>query len=309
MNNRVQILVAAGFSSALIKLFLVYNSIGTNDVFYWWGFANYAGERGFLSLYSSINFYNHPPLMGLWVSWLLALSDGDVWVFSALLRSFSILADLGSLALLYLLARHFYGEKRTLLLSLLFAFSPVLLLFSGLHGNSDSIMMFFVTTSLYLALVRNLQFWSGAALAVGIGVKIIPLIMLPAFLFFLFPRKRLFLFCFGFGLGLVFAFWPVAFEFDAFSRNVLGYRGIASSWGFGRFLPDSGNILLTILVAGIIGVSWAMGQLVRSNPDPLYRGRVFLKSIARIFYSFSFLHPHLVPNTLFGSYYQRLFLA
>ena len=65
----------------------------------------------------------------------------------------------------------------------LFAASPILLLISGFHGNSDPIMMFFVLLSLYFMEVRQMPAVSGAVLGLAMGIKIAAIIFAAALLF------------------------------------------------------------------------------------------------------------------------------
>ena len=65
----------------------------------------------------------------------------------------------------------------------LFAASPILLLISGFHGNSDPIMMFFVLLSLYFMEIRQMSALSGAILGLAMGIKIAAIIFAAALLF------------------------------------------------------------------------------------------------------------------------------
>ncbi len=92
-----------------------------------------------------------------------------------------ILADMGSVVLLAKLL-HRFGKNPNY--SLLYALNPLVIL--ELTGNLhfEGIMIFFVLLSVWL-LVQNHWIGSSAALAAGIGVKLLPLIFLPVLIRYL----------------------------------------------------------------------------------------------------------------------------
>ena len=70
------------------------------------------------------------------------------------LRGTSSLADLGTLALLYLAARSGTWPIGAPLLCVI-AGSPVAIFVSGFHGNTDPIMLFFIVASAFMMEVRR----------------------------------------------------------------------------------------------------------------------------------------------------------
>jgi hypothetical protein len=132
------------------KIVLALNTYGTNDVRAWEGFLAKIRASSGLALYHDVEAFNHPPsmiyLLRLW-GWA---ADQTGWPFGFWLRLTSSLADVGSLALVWrILAR---SPELQLRLSglLLVALSPVAIMVSGFHGNTDTIMIFFVLLSIDL---------------------------------------------------------------------------------------------------------------------------------------------------------------
>ena len=65
----------------------------------------------------------------------------------------------------------------------LFAVSPVSLMVSGFHGNTDPVMVMFLVLAAYMCL-RNKPVLSGLFLALSCQIKIVPLLLVPVFFFF-----------------------------------------------------------------------------------------------------------------------------
>jgi uncharacterized membrane protein len=86
-------------------------------------------------------------------------------------------ADVGALVLLWLM---FPGASYRPAL-ILVALSPVSMMVSGFHGNTDPIMMCFVVLSIWLLEKRSAG-WAGAAFGMSLGVKLVPVIFVPALL-------------------------------------------------------------------------------------------------------------------------------
>ena len=180
------------------KATLAFRTMGTNDIVTWKQDLEKLGTEGWEALYRDgvnsvspagksyhhVQVFSHPPFM---------LHVLPVWQglasFTGLPLEFwgadnCSVADLGSLLLLCL-CRARMPELRIRPVALfLFAASPILLLISGFHGNSDPIMMFFVLLSVYFMDVRKQPALSGAILALAMGIKVAALIFAAALLFF-----------------------------------------------------------------------------------------------------------------------------
>jgi uncharacterized membrane protein len=118
----------------------------------------------------------------------------------------------------------------------LFALSPVSLMVSGFHGNTDPVMvMFLVLASLFC--LREKSVWCGLFLALSCQIKIIPLLLLPIFFFFWLARRRAVSFSVPFVLVSLVLWAEPLLKFPAlFFKNVLSYGSFWGIWGITYWL-------------------------------------------------------------------------
>src|SRR5438105_13800388 len=69
----------------------------------------------------------------------------------------------------------------------LFALSPVSLMVSGFHGNTDPVMVLLLVCAVWMCL-RNRPVLAGLFFAFGCQIKFVRLLFLPAFFFSWFPQ-------------------------------------------------------------------------------------------------------------------------
>jgi tetratricopeptide (TPR) repeat protein len=222
---------AAAAISFLCKLLLALHTYGTNDVYAWERFAHWSARFG-SGLYSVDPAFNHPPSMIHVLALLSWLANATGIFFPFWLRLPAILADVGSLWVLWRMFKPRLDEPAVRWGLLLFALSPALILVSGFHGNTDSVVMFFLLLSVWLGGRGDNGWQSGAAFGAAMCVKILPVIVLPV-LFFARPtwrRRAIFL---ASAAGVMLAAWsPYLFRDPAaICRQVLGYSSIYGHWG------------------------------------------------------------------------------
>jgi hypothetical protein len=117
----------------------------------------------------------------------------------------------------------------------LYAWAFVPLLVSAYHGNTDALCASLAFLAAYLFEEHDMQFGSGLALAAATNVKLIPLLLLPAFLVSRLQPRPLRRFGAGFGMGLL-PFVPVFLRHaTSFYRNAIAYQSNADRWGL-RYL-------------------------------------------------------------------------
>lgn len=231
----------------LVKLALAAGTVGTKDMMHWADFlagVRSAGPVGIYGLTFPRSFYNHPPLMGFVLWFLNGLRDiGITDNFS--IRALASLCDVGSAFLLLALLRRHRPLLQATVAAVLLAVSPVLLLVSGFHGNTDPDFVFLTLLGLYLLVDRRLPLYAGAALALAVGVKIVPVVVLPALAVYAWKRGRRPALLFVAGFAVVFAVtWGPALlgQFGPVKAHVLGYNGNGYSlWGImqiGHWLGD-----------------------------------------------------------------------
>ncbi|MBB3064770.1 glycosyltransferase family 39 protein [Limibacillus halophilus] len=280
-----------GVFSVLLKISLIFQTLGTNDVLYWAQFSDFTRNNSIVSIYSDIWYFNHPPLMAVVIWFLGAVSGESLWLFSALLRMMSVIADFGSLWLVWALGSLLLGPIRGVLTAALFALSPVMLLVSGVHGNTDPIFMFLVFLAVYVVVFKRAYFLAGLALGLALNIKIVPLIVLPAFIFCL-PSWRA---RFRFVLGTL---WPLAVGYllpvylagPDLIRNIFVYKGTSGFWGIGWFFPAWREALLPILLIAIVSLSW-LSSFRPGQPSRSESGSTLVKAVNLTFLIFMVLSP------------------
>lgn len=239
----------AGLASVMLvgKLLLAGRTFGTNDAASWTEFARSENLVGPIRLYSLVwahELYNHPPLIGYFLH-LVNLIQTWGWPPRFTIRMVSSLADVGTALIVFELLRPRRGLKVAAASAILVAVSPVLLEVSGFHGNTDPVFTLLTLTSLWLLVDRRLPLLAGVAIGLAVGVKIIPMVVIPCLAAYAWKTGRREAVRFLAALAVVFVItWGPALllEWRPLLRNVIGYPGTGPSrWGFiqlGHWLGD-----------------------------------------------------------------------
>lgn len=254
-------IIAIAAIAFFAKLWLALQTYGTNDVYTYERFGLWSQYFG-AELYKIAPDLNHPPSMLHFLSGILRLSDFTHLPFHFWLRFCGILADVGTLWLVWRIA----GEEIALLL---LAIAPINILISGFHGNTDPVMIFFVLLAVWLAGYRNRTLLAGAAFGIAFCIKITPVIAAPVFLFWLPDWRRRAQF-FGAAAAVAIAGWS-PFLFDdprAVIHQVFGYRSSYGLWGVSWLLrklavawPATWRLNLIYSQAGAVLVLLAIAYL------------------------------------------------
>jgi 4-amino-4-deoxy-L-arabinose transferase-like glycosyltransferase len=228
------------------KLWIAATTFGTNDVSHWETFAAAVRRVGPVGIYR-LHFvppYNHPPLVG----WMLAAMNhlaGIGATIPFLIRAQSSIADVVTVLLVFEMLRAGRGLRAATAAALLVAVSPVLLIISGFHGNTDPVFVMFTLLSAYLLIHPRwpARAWvfpalAGIAFALAVSVKLVPVVVLPTLLL-LAARLGRHVASFTAGSGVVFLpLWgPVILrQWRPFRLDVLSYVGSAGRpWGLPEF--------------------------------------------------------------------------
>ncbi|MDR3402228.1 MAG: hypothetical protein P4L99_06990 [Chthoniobacter sp.] len=234
MKPRTIVLLLA-IAALAAKLYCAATTIGSADVVFFYQYAHTIHEQGLPTMYQATVFFNHTPLVG-WFSdaaYTLAgaaTQDPDAKrYFVFYLRLPAIFADFfGVIALLW------FQEKtgRPLWWALaLYAASPVGFMVSGYHGNVDSVMALGVLLA-GIACAMNRPALCGLCLGFACNIKIIPLILLPAFFFLWWHRGRAARFTIPTALTILIGWsYPLLTIPGVFLKDVLGYGSIWGVWG------------------------------------------------------------------------------
>lgn len=115
---------------------------------------------------------------------------------------------------------------------------------SGYHGNTDPLFVMLVFLGSFLIIDKRMALLGGVALGLAIGIKLVPIVVLPTIAVYLVRHHRDLLVRAGAGFGVTFVVtWSPAIlnQWDGLERNVLGYAGINDRpWGLVRFADDLG---------------------------------------------------------------------
>src|SRR5205823_10695401 len=95
---RMVCIVAVALVALTLKLAIAYNTIGTNDAVFFYGFAKVLSQHGLEFTYQHSRYFNHPPFTAYYLRGILALTE-QPWCqaagmhFPFLLRLPGIVAD------------------------------------------------------------------------------------------------------------------------------------------------------------------------------------------------------------------------
>jgi Gpi18-like mannosyltransferase len=124
----------------------------------------------------------------------------------------SSVADVVTALLVFELVRIRRGLSEATLAGTVVACSPVLIVISGFHGNTDPVFVMFILLSAYL-IAHDRPLGAGASAAIGLSIKLVPIVALPALAAALWHhRQRLVRATLGFLFVLVPLWAPVIFE-------------------------------------------------------------------------------------------------
>src|SRR5882724_2462846 len=281
---RTTCIIALALVALTLKLAIAYNTIGTNDLVFFYGFAKVLSEHGLEWTYQHSRYFNHPPLTAYYLRGIYALTE-QPWCqeigihFPFLLRLPGIIADF---LVVVVLLRMSKTDLRIPTWALaLFALSPVSLMVSGFHGNTDPVMVMFLVLAASMCL-KNKPALSGLLLALSCQIKIVPLLFVPIFFFFWFNRRAIVSFLLPLAFASVALWWEPLLKFPAlFAKNVLSYSGFWGIWGITYLfrltglpefkvinffhLPLPERVVITILklaiIAAVLLIAWRRRKL------------------------------------------------
>src|SRR5260370_1742320 len=148
-------IVALALVALTLKLAIAYNTIGTNDAVTFYGFAKVLSQHGLEFTYQHSRYFNHPPLTAYYLRGIYALTEQRCCQavgihFPFLLRLPGIVADF--LVVVVLLRMNKTDLRIPTWALALFALSPVSLMVSGFHGNTDPVMVLLLVCIVWMCL-------------------------------------------------------------------------------------------------------------------------------------------------------------
>ena len=228
-SRRRSIIFLVAAAAFLLKIWLAAATYGTNDVYGFHHFYEWSLYLG-VGLYRADRYFNHPPSMIHVLRLVGWLSRATPVPFQFWFRLPSILADTGSLSIVWKLLQPRTEDNSVFWSLVLFAAAPASILISGFHGNSDPILVFFLLLTVYLT-EKGSYILGGAAFGLAMSVKVVPIELIPAIFLYLPGRKRIRFF--GPAAAVILTTWsPFLFEDPAaIWHNVIGYRSQYGVWG------------------------------------------------------------------------------
>lgn len=279
-------MLLAALAALVVKVVLALTTWGTNDIGHWLAFVDAARQTGPVDIYAfpfdttpwngRWSFYNHPPLIGYYLQLLIWLQDIGI-APEVTIRVLSSLFDVAAAVLVFALLRRRTTERAALVGGLAVALSPVLIIISGFHGNTDPVFMALVLGAVYLLADRRAAAWSGVCFALAVGVKVVPLVAGPVLLFAAWrqgPSAAL-RWLAGAGVTSAVIWLPAVLQHGRIVlENVFGYGGTDyyQGWGVGRLTvwiagPDvwrtvaSGGTVVVVLCALVpLGLLFALSR-------------------------------------------------
>jgi hypothetical protein len=174
-------------------------------------------------LYHANEYANHPPFMSEAGAVILRISTATYVPFRIVFRTVFALFDGASALLLFLLRPK---NRWRFFTTACYWLSPVTILISSYHGNTDTAIAFFVLLTIWLA-TKNRTAGSGATLGASLWVKLPGILALPS-LFILFRgwRLRLLFLSTAFVIAAVTYAPALIQDYKIIFTNVFGYRGL-----------------------------------------------------------------------------------
>lgn len=244
--------IGAALVALFLKLVIAYSTLGTNDAVTFYGFARSLSDNGLEWTYrngvvwlASAPIFNHPPLTAYFLRFIHGLAHDEIFrvngfTFPFLLRIPGILADFVVVLVMLRIWKTDARLRRYSWALLLLALSPVSLMVSGFHGNTDSVMVMFFVLAAYMCL-KNRPWLCGLFFALSCQIKVIPLLFFPILFFFWLHRRAVISFLFPLVLASVALWWEPLLNFPTlFIKNVLSYGSFWGIWGITYWLRLTG---------------------------------------------------------------------
>lgn len=222
-RGRYVVLGASGIALVL-KVLMAFRTYGTSDVGRWQAFADGVKSSGPVGVYGLSwpdLLYNHPPVIGYLLELVNAVGHLGVSVGAAI-RVLASCTDVISAMVVFEVLRRRGTVAVAIVSGVLVGVSPVLFLVSGFHGNTDTIFCMLTIVSLWLLADREMPVLAGATMALALGVKIVPIVAVPALLVYAASRGTRTFWRFGVAGAVVFGlFWGPAMALQG--RNVIAH--------------------------------------------------------------------------------------
>lgn len=203
-SRQIWILITLAFAAFTVKAAMAYLTYGTNDVSTWQQDLIVYHEQGSTALYrdgvlprlpdgtaAPRQVFSHPPSMINVLRLWGVLAEESHLPLQFWMRLFCALADAGSLIVLWRMTKELPALRLRPATVMLVAISPISILVSGFHGNTDPIMVFFLLLCVYWLETHRSDVVAGLFIGLACCVKIVPILFLPAVFFYVWDWRRL----------------------------------------------------------------------------------------------------------------------
>jgi hypothetical protein len=221
--KRKSVFWTAMLIGAALRIYCFVFTNGTGDMDDWEDHAQQVRDRGLIGYYHANSFANHPPFISKVGALILQIATATGIPFRILFRAPFALLDAGNAFLLFSLLPE---NRWRFLATACYWLSPVAILISAYHGNTDTAVAFFLLLTVWLATKQQIL-TSGAAFGASLWVKLPGVLALPALLI-LFRRWRLRgLFLLAAVVMALSTYLPALIQdYKVVYANVFGYRGL-----------------------------------------------------------------------------------
>jgi hypothetical protein len=234
-------LVGAALIAFALKAYMALLTFGTNDVVTFYQFARTLSAHGLEWTYRHDISFNHPPLTAYYLCFIYKMDQVPFLRenginFPFLLRLPGIVADLVVALIVIRVAARDRRLRSSPWAVALFVLSPVSLMVSGFHGNTDPVMVMFLVLTAWFCLKEN-PWLAGLCFALSCQIKIVPLLLFPVLALFWWHRRTLVSFVIPFALASI-VLWsqPLLSCPGLFLKNVLTYGSFWGLWGITYWL-------------------------------------------------------------------------
>lgn len=235
--------ITAALAVFALKIYLAYSTQGAPDISAWKDFLNNIQQCG-VCVYQTggvmqepqgarVTPFNHPPFVIHFLRMIGTLSSLLRLDFAFVFRVITSVFDLGSAVLVYQLLRR--SGLFNPAAFLLYLFAPATVIISGFHGQTDTVMIFFVLLAAFLIGRPGV---AGLAFGCALSIKVVPIIYAVAFIFYLRPKQRLWFVSAATATAVVLALPFFIQEPVIILREVLGYGSFPGRWGWTRALYE-----------------------------------------------------------------------
>lgn len=240
-----------------------------------------------------------------------ALAANDPYLASLIIKLPILIAEIGTI---WILPRILIQMRLSPKLSFLYFLNPLVIIELCGNGHFEAVAIFFVLWSIKLMLNKRFK-WAAAALALAVGTKLAPLLMLP-FLLKAVPGKKRMEYTFVFLPTLVLLFAPmfISSAFENFTHGlglyITSYEFNASIYSIIRQITFgipghnmstiAGPLLLVIAIAAIIYLWFKQKPLLR---DAMEKGML---AMVLYFIFSSTVHPWYISTlVIFGMFCHK----